>query len=140
MSSRFAMLEKCLAHGDAIFTKGHLVESDLDVFHDYNVQFHDIITRASGNPAIEAMLSRNNHLPFASATALALNLEDYDAEFAHLQAAHDQHHAVVRAIQSQDVERAESIMRDHARMAIASAGIFERLGIMAYPVQPHAGG
>ena len=66
-------LKACLKNGDELFEKGHLAEGDLERFYDYNVEFHDLLVEASNNQAIAAALSRNNHLPFASAAALALD-------------------------------------------------------------------
>jgi GntR family transcriptional regulator of vanillate catabolism len=116
----------CLERGDAIFAKGHLVNDDLEAFHDYNLQFHELLIRGSGNPAIEVALARNNHLPFASAAALALDWQDAEGEYRHLLAAHEQHRAVVAAIRSGQAEEAERIMRVHARAAVGSSSIFKR--------------
>ncbi len=116
---------RCLERGDAIFAKGHLVNEDLEAFHDYNMQFHDLLIRGSGNPAIETALARNNHLPFASAAALALDWQDAEGEYRHLLAAHRQHHAVLDAIRAGLPDEAEEIMRAHARAAVGSASVFK---------------
>jgi len=120
---------RCIEVGDTLFAKGHLVDGDLERFHDYNVRFHDLLVGASGNQAIQNALSRNNHLPFASAAALALDWDDQAAEFVHLQTAHNQHRIVLDAILTGDQETAERVMRSHARIATAGSGVFERLGI-----------
>lgn len=130
--------DRCLGRGDALFEKGHFDENDLEEFYVYNIEFHDLLLDASDNPAIQYSLSRNNHLPFASASALALNWEDRVAEFEHLSAAHEQHRAVMHAISERNGDEAERIMRDHARIAVGSAGIFERLGVEVR--DPHTGG
>jgi GntR family transcriptional regulator of vanillate catabolism len=121
--------KRCLATGDALFSKGHLADGDLESFYDYNLAFHDLLVDLSGNPAIMAALARNNHLPFASAAALALDWEDRAAEFRHLHAAHRQHHAVVAAILKGDGATAERLMREHASATVGSTRIFERFGI-----------
>lgn len=125
-AQRFAA---CLAQGEAIFSKGRLAEGDLDLFYSYNIAFHDLLIAASGNPSIEHALARNNHLPFASASALAVDWSDRPAEFTHLLAAHRAHCAVVDAIVRRDADRAERIMRDHAEAAVGSEAVFRRLGI-----------
>lgn len=126
-----AALARCLDDGDRLFAKGYLADGDLERFHAYNIAFHDLLVTACGNPAIGVALARNNHLPFASAAALALDWDDRPGEYRHLLTAHRQHHAVADAIRSRDTATAEAIMRDHATIAIARTGLFERLGIEA---------
>lgn len=121
-------LTACLAQGDALFAKGHLAEGDLELFYAYNLRFHDLLTVACGNPAIGIALARNNHLPFASAAALALDWEDLVAGFAHLDGAHREHHAVIDAIRDQRADDAERLMRAHAQAAVGASRLFERLG------------
>ncbi|WP_395332202.1 GntR family transcriptional regulator [Novosphingobium sp. BL-8H] len=120
--TRFA---DCLAEGEAIFAKGTLGQGDVDRFHDYNLAFHTLLVDASGNPSIGQALARNDHLPFASAVALALENEPAD-EFTHLCAAHRKHVAVIAAIRRMDADAAERAMRDHARAALGSERLFRR--------------
>jgi GntR family transcriptional regulator of vanillate catabolism len=120
-------LSLCLQEGDALFAKGYLADGDLERFYAYNLRLHDLLTTASGNPAIGIALSRNNHLPFASPAALALDWDDLAAEFDHLSGAHREHHAVVDAIRSRDADKAEQLMRAHAHAATGNTRIFERL-------------
>jgi len=120
--ARFA---DCLAEGDATFAKGTLAAGDVDRFHDYNLAFHTLLVDASGNASIGQALARNDHLPFASAAALALENEPAD-EFAHLCSAHREHGAVIAAIRRMDAEGAERAMRDHARAALGSERLFRR--------------
>lgn len=116
-----------LAEGDALFAKGHLVDGDLDGFYRYNLAFHDLLIAASGNPSIALALARNNHLPFASAAALALDWDDLEGEYGHLSAAHREHHAVFDAIRSGDADKAERLMRGHAGAAVANRKAFRML-------------
>lgn len=124
-------LDRSLALGNALFEKEYLEDADLEGFYKYNVGFHDLIVDASGNPAIGIALQRNNHLPFASASALALDWHDRTREFQHLHSAHMQHIAVVDAIKAGDAKLAEMLMRDHANAATDLNSVFERLGIEA---------
>ncbi|MGO4169682.1 GntR family transcriptional regulator [Novosphingobium sp. PhB57] len=120
--ARFAA---CLAEGEAIFAKGTLAQGDVDRFHDYNLAFHNLLVEASGNPSIGQALERNDHLPFASAVALALENEPAD-EFAHLHSAHRDHLAVIAAIRLGDAPAAERGMAEHARAALGSERLFQR--------------
>jgi GntR family transcriptional regulator of vanillate catabolism len=121
------VLRHCLEVGDALFSKGRLVEGDLDRYHAFNRQFHSAIVKASGNPAIEIALAHVEGLPFASASALALDAADLEEEYRHLSKAHRQHHTVFEAILERAGERAETLMRDHARAAIRNVKVFEGL-------------
>lgn len=136
----FAMrLNACLQLGDALFAKGHLEEGDLERFYSYNLAFHDLLVKGSANQAILIALSRNNHLPFASAAALALDWDDLETEYRHLLSAHHQHRAVSAAILAGEADEAERLMRHHARASVGNRSVFERFGteLQLPPVKDH---
>ncbi len=56
-----AILEQCLVQGDELFAKGYVTEDDLEVYHDLNMRFHQVIVEGSHNPAIADALARNDH-------------------------------------------------------------------------------
>jgi GntR family transcriptional regulator, vanillate catabolism transcriptional regulator len=120
-------LAKHLKIGAAIFA-----DSDTDRyferFYAYNLAFHDQILAESGNEAIVVALARNNHLPFASASAIIVMEADPAADLARLARAHEEHVAVVAAIAKGDADTAERLMRDHACRAMGEGALFERLG------------
>lgn len=111
-------LKACLAEGDAVFAGSDFAADDIDRFYSYNLAFHDLLLEASGNSAITVALSRNNHLPLASAGALALDWDDLASARHHLHAAHQDHHAVAAAILAGEADDAEHRMRHHARAAL----------------------
>ena len=115
----------CLVEGDQLFDKGHVTEDDLQLYHDLNMRFHQIIVQASGNPAIAEALARNDHLPFASVTALAVDCQDLKAEYRRFNYAHMQHHSIVDALASRQGARAEALMREHANATLRYAQVFE---------------
>lgn len=117
-------LSRCLQAGDALFAKGGFAAEDLDAYHAMNHQFHAELVKASGNPAIASALATNNSLPFAAATALALDMADLKAEFVRLSGAHAEHHQVFQALEKRDAEAAEALMRGHARAAMRNERIF----------------
>ncbi|MEE4694870.1 GntR family transcriptional regulator [Pseudomonas alliivorans] len=128
-------LEICLVQGDALFAKGFVTEDDLEVYHDLNMRLHRVIVEGSGNPAIADALARNDHLPFASVTALAVDRNDLVREFRRFNFAHMQHHAVVDALINGQSARAEAIMREHANATlryaeIFGAGVHERMKVI----------
>ncbi|AAY37749.1 GntR family transcriptional regulator [Pseudomonas syringae] len=131
-------LEACLVQGDALFEKGHVTEDDLEVYHDMNMRLHRVIVEGSGNRAIADALSRNDHLPFASVTALAVDRDNLIREYRRFNFAHMQHHAVVDALVNGQGARAEAIMREHANATLRYAEIFgagqnERVKVIQRP-------
>ncbi|WP_116828731.1 GntR family transcriptional regulator [Pseudomonas syringae] len=131
-------LEACLVQGDALFEKGHVTEDDLEVYHDMNMRLHRVIVEGSGNRAIADALSRNDHLPFASVTALAVDSDNLIREYRRFNFAHMQHHAVVDALVNGQGARAEAIMREHANATLRYAEIFgagqnERMKVIQRP-------
>lgn len=117
-------LQACLTEGDALFDKGYVTEQDLEVYHDLNMRFHQIIVAGSGNPAIADALARNDHLPFASVSALAVDRNDMAREYRRFNYAHMQHHAIVDALVCRQGARAEALMREHANATLRYAEIF----------------
>ena len=113
-----AELIACLADGDALLAKGRLEEADGPGYLDMNIRFHAAIIEAAGNIAIHEALARNNHLPFASVKALAIDRNDLATEFRRLNYAHMQHHAIVEAIAAGHGARAEALMREHANAVL----------------------
>ncbi|WP_137983130.1 GntR family transcriptional regulator [Pseudomonas viridiflava] len=131
-------LEACLVQGDALFEKGNVTEDDLEVYHDMNMRLHRVIVEGSGNRAIADALSRNDHLPFASVTALAVDRDNLIREYRRFNFAHMQHHAVVDALVNGQGARAEAIMREHANATLRYAEIFgagqnERMKVIQRP-------
>ncbi len=111
-------LRAVLAEGDALFAGDGFAPEDVDRFYSYNLAFHDLLLDASGNRAIGVALSRNNHLPLASAAALALDWDDLTNVHHSLRAAHEEHLAVADAILAGRADDAEQHMRRHARAAL----------------------
>lgn len=111
-------LQSCLDVGDQLFANGHITEEDIAHYHDINKRFHATIIAASGNPAIEPALARNEHLPFASPNAIRFDKHALDREFQRFAFAHQQHHTVVDAMRRGQGARAEALMREHAYVTI----------------------
>ncbi len=122
-----AVLRQCLAAGDALFGKGHLVEADLAAYEEINIRFHEALLDAGGTQAIRQALARNDHLPFASVKALAADKHQLEREFRRLNYAHMQHHAVYDAVAKGQGGRAEAIMREHANATLAYTDLLEGL-------------
>ncbi len=117
-------LLECLASGDELFDKGYVTEEDLEFYHDLNRRFHALIIEASGNPAIGSAMQRNEHLPFASVSSLAIDRNNMKQEYRRFNFAHLQHHAAFDAIDRGQGARAEAIMREHANATLRYADLF----------------
>ncbi|WCE05546.1 GntR family transcriptional regulator [Pseudoxanthomonas sp. JBR18] len=125
-AASLAVLEQCLERGDALFAKGHIVADDMQVYHELNMTFHQVIVEASGNAAVATALSRNDHLPFASSSALAFDNNNLAGEWTRFNFAHLQHHAIVDAMRTGQSARAEALMREHANATLRYAEIFTK--------------
>lgn len=117
-------MQDCLDCGDKMFEKGHITEQDVEVYQEINQRFHQEIVSAAANPAISSALSRNEHLPFASSSAIAFDTEKLEREYRRFSFAHMQHHAVFDAICKQQGARADAIMREHANATVNYALVF----------------
>jgi GntR family transcriptional regulator of vanillate catabolism len=113
-----------LEAGDALFSKGYVTEEDLEIYHEVNRRFHGFILEASANPAIAVALARDEHLPFASINALAIDRNHLELEYRRFNYAHIQHHAAFDAIVHGQSGRAEAIMREHANATLRYAKLF----------------
>lgn len=136
------VLHGCLLRGDDLFRKGHIVADDIQAYHDLNMLFHQTIVQASGNAAIAAALARNDHLPFASVSALAFDSSNLPGEWTRFHFAHMQHHTIVDAMRSGQSARAESLMREHANATLRYAHLFVSPGArltVLHPLSPRAG-
>ena len=116
-------LEACLADGDALMAKGYLGEEDAVVYLDMNIRFHRAIVEGAGNIAVMEALARNDHLPFASVKALAIDRQNLQREFQRLNYAHMQHHAIAEALAAGQSARVEALMREHASAVLCYTDI-----------------
>lgn len=110
---------------DAWFA-GMGVHGDFDVYSELNAVFHTLLAELCESAVILRELARVKSLPFASPSAFVLGRSDDAASHRSLIMAQAQHRALVSAIQNREGSRAESIAREHARIARANLeGAFE---------------
>lgn len=93
---------------------------NFDRYSELNAAFHDALTRLCGSAIILRELERVNSLPFASPSAFVLGRADSAATYRSLILAQMQHRALVEAIENRESGRAETIAREHARIARAN--------------------
>jgi GntR family transcriptional regulator, vanillate catabolism transcriptional regulator len=106
-------LKECLSQGDAILAKRRFESSDEQKYSEMNGRFHTLIVEGAGSRILADTLARNDHVPFASASAVAFS-EDTARLLPVLNYAHRQHHAIVQALENREGARAEALMREHA--------------------------
>jgi GntR family transcriptional regulator, vanillate catabolism transcriptional regulator len=94
--------------------------ADWESFEAYvgiNERFHELFLAAAQSPMLERALAGVVSLPFASASAFVLAEAELPESREILIVAHYQHRALVDAITRRQGSRAESIAREHARLA-----------------------
>ena len=119
-----AVLLQCLADGDAILSKGHLVAEDIGGWSRLNQRFHDALVNAHESRVIADAIARNNHLPFASADSIVLDRAALPAEYEKLRIAQLQHQLVVDALERRESARVEMLMREHAWVGFRYGQLF----------------
>ena len=106
-------LRECLSQGDAILAKRRFESADEARYSEMNGRFHALIVEGAGSRIVADALARNDHVPFASASAVAFS-RDPAQLLPVLGYAHRQHHAIVQALENREGARAEALMREHA--------------------------
>jgi len=113
----FSPAQDCLAAlDDLVFGKG-VTPSNFSHYVELNAQFHQHIVDLADSPVLSRQIARAVALPFASASAFVTvqaNLPEARILFT---VAQDHHRCILRALEAHKGERAEFIMREHARLA-----------------------
>lgn len=111
-------LLSCVREGAQLLAKGYLDKDDIDQWSRINLSFHTLIVESTGSLVIRDAISRNNHLPFASADSIIIDTETLDKEYRKLQLAQLQHQLIFQAVTSNEAARAEMLMKEHAYVGI----------------------
>ncbi len=110
-------LRQCLAALDQLVFEQGVTPHNFSRYVELNGQFHQHVIDLAGSPVLSRQIARAVALPFASPSAFVTvqaNLPEARILFT---VAQDHHRCILRAIESREGERAESIMREHARLA-----------------------
>lgn len=110
MTTLSNQIETLLA--DADFSRDSLPQ-----YERLNAEFHEVLVHATGSQLLLQEITRANNRPFASASALVGKYENDRAAREHLLIGQEHHRAVLEAIIARQSGRAESIMREHARLS-----------------------
>ena len=110
-------LRACIAGIDVLMSAP---EIDAELFSDYialNADFHALLVELAQSPPVSRHIDRAGSLPFASPSAfLGAQAVLPEARLV-LTIAQDHHRSVVETIELRQGARAESLMREHARLA-----------------------
>lgn len=121
MAAERGVSAKLLAEGRDIVKRIDLLfvdqYFDMDQYSRLNTLFHHLLARLSQSDVLVREIERITSLPFASPSAF-LDDQSRQAELVKtLAAAHEQHRAILDAIEGREAFRAESLAREHARAA-----------------------
>jgi len=90
---------------------------ELAAYATLNDHFHALVANLAGSRALSRQLERAAALPFASSSGLVLAQSKVSDVQTYLVVAQDQHQGIVDAIERHEGGRAESLMREHARLS-----------------------
>ena len=117
-------LGACVREGRELLAKGFLEAEDIGRWSRLNERFHTTIVGATASHVIRDAIARNDHLPFASADSIVIDLAALDKEFEKLRLAQIQHKLVYEALQNREGARAEMLMREHAYIGLRYGRLF----------------
>jgi GntR family transcriptional regulator of vanillate catabolism len=107
----------CLDEIDAVLRAPALDDAAFERYVDCNGRFHHLLHAMAGSEVIARELERVVRLPFASPSGFVVQQADSPQARDMLIVAQDQHRQVLDAIVRREGARAESILREHSRLA-----------------------
>jgi GntR family transcriptional regulator, vanillate catabolism transcriptional regulator len=108
---------QCLQAIDAVLGEPALDDEAFASYVKLNEQFHALLSELSGSSVIAKELERVCSLPFASPSGFVVVQANSPKARDMLVVAQDQHWQVMDAIDRREGSRAESLMREHSRIA-----------------------
>ena len=108
----------CLAAIDELVATPRVTVEQFSRYVDLNARFHALLIEFANSPVLARQLKRALNLPFASHNAFVRVQAELPEAHMVMSTAQDQHRGAIRAIEGKDGQRAEAIMREHARLAI----------------------
>lgn len=114
--SRIKALDDVVQQLDQVM-QADALEMDFERYELLNGEFHRLLWNLCGSELLAREIERMTNLPFASPNAFANTKADVPAFHRTLIVAQAQHKSIVSAIQLREGARAESLAREHARLA-----------------------
>lgn len=126
----------CLQDIDALLAAESMTDEAFSRYVALNQRFHALLAELSGSGVLRRELDRVACLPFASPSAFVIAQATSPQARDRLVVAQDQHWQVLDAIEQREGSRAESLMREHSRIAqrnlrdaVLSPGLAEVPGV-----------
>ena len=107
----------CLCEIDAVLSQPALNDEAFSRYVTLNARFHALLSEMAGSAVISRELERVSGLPFASPSGFVVAQANSEKARDMLIVAQDQHWQVLDAIDRGEGSRAESLMREHSRIA-----------------------
>ncbi|GAB4183622.1 MAG: GntR family transcriptional regulator [Thalassobaculales bacterium] len=118
-----APLKECLGALDEVVGQDDLGAAGFADYVELNARFHALLVETAGSRLVERQIERAITLPFASPSAFVMAQATMAEARAILMIAQDHHRCVVEAIERREGSRAESLMREHSRLAGRNLGL-----------------
>jgi GntR family transcriptional regulator of vanillate catabolism len=110
-------LRASVADIDALLDSNEMGPDLMSAYVGMNATFHMLIAELPESPGVARQIDRVISLPFASASAFVMAQAGLPQARAVLGLAQEHHKGVIEAIEARQGARAESLMREHARLA-----------------------
>jgi GntR family transcriptional regulator of vanillate catabolism len=107
----------CLLEIDAVLSQSTLNDDAFSRYVILNARFHALLSEMAGSTVVAKELERVSSLPFASPSGFVVAQANSEQARDRLIVAQDQHWQVLDAIERREGSRAESLMREHSRIA-----------------------
>ncbi|WP_029010557.1 GntR family transcriptional regulator [Azospirillum halopraeferens] len=115
--AELADIRDCVGSLDALVRRNN---PTLDDFSDYirlNERFHTLLVELAASPVLKRSIDRIQQLPFASPNAFVFVQSELARSREILVIAQEHHRAILEAIEAGEGARAESLAREHSRIA-----------------------
>jgi GntR family transcriptional regulator of vanillate catabolism len=109
--------QECLDMGDKAVRKESMDLDDYATYVEMNSRFHELLIGGSGNTALARAMDMLNGLPFAAASAMLPMQSSLAEGHESMRLAHQQHHALVQAMERGQGFRAQAICEEHVEIA-----------------------
>jgi GntR family transcriptional regulator of vanillate catabolism len=110
-------LRKSVAALDKLLAGSPITTRNFAQYVELNERFHACVIELADSPLLARQIERAVSLPFASAGAFVMVQAALPEAQTMFMIAQDQHRCVLQAIETGESARAESLMREHARLA-----------------------
>ena len=110
-------LKDCLSALDELVLGRGVTSDNFSQYIELNERFHQLVIDLADSAVLKRQIARAVSLPFASASAFVTVQASLPETLILFTVAQDHHRCIVRAIEDGEGERAEFLMREHARLA-----------------------